>query len=137
MLDLLKYCCNCFLVSLVKKKFSFSIKKTFRNLSTESHLFMALEFIFILKQIFCLSKKPRSNYFFKLVSLQVLSQQIFSVNKLHYVFIFLHPAVFHIFHSQGFSGSRFFRTQVFRVQAFQGPGLQPAARFPTQVLEVA
>ena len=63
MLDLLKDCYDCFLLSLVEKHLneyiiyynvSFLIEKSFRNLI----LFITFEFIFILKKIFCLPKKP-------------------------------------------------------------------------------
>ena len=56
------------------------------------------------------------------------------------LFFFLHPAVSRVFHSPGFSESRFFRVQVFlspgfsgsrffRVQVFQDPGPGSAPRF--------
>ena len=67
MLDLLKDCCNCFLLSLVKKNlnehimyynFSFLIEKSFRNLSSLLHNLIYRFWIdFYSKQIFCLPKK--------------------------------------------------------------------------------
>ena len=69
MLDLLKDCCNCFLLSLIKKhlnehiiccNFSFLIEKLSETYQVYyTILFIAFEFIFILKQIFCLPKKPQ------------------------------------------------------------------------------
>ena len=47
--------------------------------------------------------------------------------------LFLHPAVSRVFHSSGFSGSRFFRVQVFQGSGFSGSG----SRVWAQVLEVA
>ena len=68
MLDLLKDCCNCFLLSLVKKhlnehimyyNFSFLIKKVLETYQAYYIiLLIAFEFIFILKQIFFLPKRP-------------------------------------------------------------------------------
>ena len=69
MLDLLKDCCNCFLLSLVKKhlneliryyNFSFLIEKVLESYQVYGPiLFIAFEFIFIIKQIFCLPKRPQ------------------------------------------------------------------------------
>ena len=71
MLDLLKDCCNCFLLSLVKKHLNKHIiyciynliisywKKFKKLIKFITILFISFEFIFILKQIFCLPKKPR------------------------------------------------------------------------------
>ena len=69
MLELLKDCCNCFLLSLVKKhldelkmyyNFPFLIEKILETyLVYYTILFIVFEFIFVLKLIFCLPKKPQ------------------------------------------------------------------------------
>ena len=69
MLDLLKDCCNCFLLSLIKKHlnehmsttiFHFLLKKVLETYQVYyTILFVSFQFIFVLKQIFCLPKKPQ------------------------------------------------------------------------------
>ena len=60
--------------------------------------------------------------------------------------LFLHPAVSRVFHSAGFSESRFFRVQVFqslgfsesrffRVQVFQGPDFSESRFFRVQIFQ--
>ena len=82
---------------------------------TQSYLFIAFEFIFILRHIFCLPKKASKTIFS-----DGLLTSLFSANKVYYVVflsffcIQLFPTFFTV---QVFLGSRFFRAQV-----FQGPG---------------
>ena len=71
MLDLFRDCHNCFLLSLVKiylnehyslLQFFSHIEKSFLKIIkfiTQSYLFVAIAFIFILKRIFCLPQKPQ------------------------------------------------------------------------------
>ena len=72
MLDLLKDCCNYFLLSSGKKHLNEHIiyciynliisywKKVYETFQVYyTILFIAFEFMFILKQIFCLPKKPQ------------------------------------------------------------------------------
>ena len=124
--------------------FDFLLKsfQKFIKFIMQSYLFITSEFIFILKQIFCLPKKPQS-LLFQMVCLQISFQQIFSVNKLcGLLIIFPYPAVSHVFQGPGSSGSRFFRV---RVQGpvpgsgsrVQGQGLGSGPRVRVQVLEVA
>ena len=98
---------------------------------TQSYLFTAFEFIFILRHIFCLPKKASTTIFSDgwLTSL-------FSANKLYYV-VFLSFFCIQLFATsfivQVFSGSGFFRVQVFQCPGFSGSG----SRVWVQVLEVA
>ena len=91
---------------------------------TQSYLFIASEFIFILKQIFCLPKKL-DNYFFRwfvyksllsrfpvLISYNMGSSNHFSI-----------PSCLPCF-----SGSRFFRVQVFQSP---GPGFGVTVQGPS------
>ena len=113
---------------------------------TQSYLFIAFEFIFILRHIFSLHKKASTTIFS-----DDLFTSLFSANKLYYVVflsffcIQLFPTFFIV---QVFSGSRFFRVQVFQgpgfsgsrffmVQVFQGPDPGSWSRAWIQVLEVA
>ena len=69
MLDLLRDCYNCFLLCLVKKRlnehiicynFSVLIEKVSETCQVYYTIsFITFEFILILKQIFCLPKKPQ------------------------------------------------------------------------------
>ena len=120
MLDLLKDCCNWFLLSLVKKhlnehimyyNFSFLIEKSFGNLSSLLHnQFIAFEFILFLSR-FSVSLKSLNNYFFRRFAYKSLLNR-FSV-LINYVMrssnLFLHPAVSHVFQGPGFLRSMFFR----------------------------
>ena len=73
--------------------------------------------------------------------LQVSSQQIFSVIKLYYLFfqsffcIQLFPTIFmvQVFEHSRFSGSRFFRVQVFQGTGFSGSGISGSRFFRAQV----
>ena len=87
---------------------------------TQSYLFIAFEFIFILRHIFSLHKKASTTIFS-----DGLFTSLFSANKLYYVvflsffWIQLFPTFFIV---QVFSGSRFFRVQVFQGPGFSGSG---------------
>ena len=82
---------------------------------TQSRLFIAFEFIFILRHIFCLPKKASTTIFS-----DGLLTSLFSANKVYYV-VFLSFFCIQLFPTfltvQVFLGSRFSRAQV-----FQGPG---------------
>ena len=82
---------------------------------TQSRLFIAFEFIFILRHIFCLPKKASTTIFS-----DGLLTSLFSANKVYYV-VFLSFFCIQLFPTfltvQVFLGSRFSRVQV-----FQGPG---------------
>ena len=125
MLDLIKYCYNCFLLSLIQKhvnelqffisnreKFSKLIKLILHNLT-----YLSLLYSFLFSSTFSI--------FLKTV-------------------FFLHPAVSHIFQGPALSGSWFFRVQFFqvpgfsgfrfvRVQVFQGLGQGYGSRFQKQI----
>ena len=89
-------------------------------------LFIAFEFIFIRRHIFCLPKKVSTT----IVSDDQLTS-LFSANKLYYV-VFLSFFYIQLFPTfsivQVFSGSRFFRVQV-----FQGPGFLGSRFFRVRV----
>ena len=109
MLDLLKDCYKCFLLSLIKihlnepiicYNFSFLIEKSFWNLSSLLH---NLTYRFWI----CLSWARFLSSPMTIFS-EVSPKQIFSVNKLYYVILqsfFLYPAVSHIFMVQVFQGA--------------------------------
>ena len=106
--------------------FHFSIRKELFTFITQSFLFIAFEFIFILRHIFCLPKKASTTIFS-----DGLLTSLFSANKLHYVVLLyffciqLFPTFFTV---QVFSGSRFFRVQV-----FQGPRFLESRFFRVRV----
>ena len=92
---------------------------------TQSYLFIGFEFIFVLKHIFCLPKKPQQ-LFFQMASLQVSSVLIYCTMWSSY--LFSASSCF-----PRFSWSRFFRVQVFQCLSFlrsrffrvQAQGLSP------------
>ena len=106
---------------IIYYNFSFLIQKFLKLVKfiTQSYLFTAFEFIFILRHIFRLPKKASTTIFSDgwLTSL-------FSANKLYYV-VFLSFFCIQLFPSsfivQVFSGSRFFSVQVFQGL---GPGFR-------------
>ena len=140
MLDLLKDCCNCFLLSLVKKhlnehimyyNFSFLIEKGFRNLSSLLHnlIHLLLNSFFFLSR-FSVFLKSLKNYFFRRFAYKSLLSR-FSVLINCIMWSSNYFSRFSCF--PRFSGARFFRVQVFlgpcfsgsrifRVQVFQGSG---------------
>ena len=98
---------------------------------TKSYLFFAIEFIFI--HIFCLPKSL-NNYFFRwLVASLFLAdfQWYYTIWSFNF---FTASSCFPYFSwRSGFSGSRFFRAQVFKGSGFSGSG----SRIWVHVLEVA
>ena len=107
--------------------------------------------MFVLQHIFCLCKKPQY-LFFEMACLQVSSVLINCTLWSSYLFfcIQLFPTfsmvpsfsesmffMVQVFQGPGFSGSRFFRIHMFRVQVFLGPGPGPRSRIWVQVLEAA
>ena len=132
MLDLLKDCCNCFLLFLVKKhlnehiiyhNFSFLIVlETYQVYYTI--LFIVSEFIFILKQIFCLPKSLNNYFFRRFVYKSLLNKFSVLVNYI-------------MWSSNHFSTSSYFpsfsKSRFFSVQVFQGPGFSWSRFFWVQV----
>ena len=121
----------------------FLLRKLFTcQVITQSYLFNAFEFIFILNHVF--SKEPQW-FFFS----DDLLARLFSANELHYVvflsffYIQQFPKFFmvQVFHSPGFSepidfsDSRSFRVQVFLSPCFSGSG--STVLVWVQILEVA
>ena len=130
MVDLLKDCYNCFLLSLIEKhlnepisyyNFSFFYWEKFLKLIkfiTKSYLLL-LNLLLFLSTFFC---HPFSDGFFfffffwwfsdcfQMACLEVSAKLIFSVNQLYYMIL---QSFFCIQH--------FFRVQVFMVQVFLGP----------------
>ena len=88
--------------------FLFLIENNFWKMTSLSHnlLFIASEFIFALKHIFCLHEKPQQLFFRWLTFKFLLSR--FSI-------FFLHPIFF-----PRFTWSRFFRVQIFLCSRFLG-----------------
>ena len=124
MLDSLKDCYNCFLPSFAKKHLNehiiyknvlFLILKSFWNLSSLLYnlIYLSLLNLFLLLSAFSVFLKKLSNYFSG-----VMLASLFSVNKCGFPIFFMHPAVSHVFHGPGFTGSRFFRVQVFQAPIF-------------------
>ena len=114
MLDLLKDCYNCFLLSLIEKHLNEPIiYYNFSFLITQSYLSLLNLLLFLSTASVILN-----DYFFQMAGLHVSAKQIFSVNKLYYVIL---QSFFCI---QCFSWSRFFRVQV-----FQRPSQWPGVRF--------
>ena len=126
MLDLLKDCCYCFLLSLVKEhlnehimyyNFSFLIEKSFRNFKfiTQSYVSLLNSFLFLSR--FSVSLKGLNNYFFRKFAYKSLLNR-FSV-LMNYIMWFSN----HFSTSSclpHFSGSRFYRVQVFQGLGFSG-----------------
>ena len=140
MLDLLKDCCNCSLLSLVKKhlnepinvlQFFISYWKKFQKLIkfiTRSYLSLLNSFLFL--SIFYVSLKSPNNCFFRRFAYKSLLYW-FSVLINHIMCSSNHFSTSSCF--SRFSGSRFFRVQVFPGPRFLGSG----PRIRVQVLEVA
>ena len=139
MLDLLKDCCNCFLLSLVKKhlnehimyyNFSFLIEKSFGNLSSLLHKLIQLSLLnsFLFLSTFSVSLKSLSSFrrfaYKSFNRFLVLLNYIMSSSN-HFSTSSCFPR---------FSGSRFFRVQVFQSPGFSGSRF---SRVQVQVLEVA
>ena len=122
MLDLLKDCCNCFLLSLVKKhlnehiiyyNFLFLNEKSFRNLLSLLHdLIYRFELIFILRR-FSVYLKSLNNFFSRRFPYKSLLNR-FSLLINCIMWSFNHFSTSSCL--PRFSGSR-----LFRVQVFQGP----------------
>ena len=100
--------------------FDFLLKKFLKLIKfiTQSYLFITSEFIFILEQIFCLSKKPRQLLFQKVCLQSLLSRFLVLIScnmwsSNHFSISSCFPC---------FSGSRFFRVQVFQGPGFSGSG---------------
>ena len=120
MLDLLKDCYLCFLLSLVKKylnshiiyhSLSFFIEKSFLHSLVYILFLFTLSFLFL--STFSVFLKSLNNYFY----ISFAS----SFNKIvlcELPIFFMLPAVSHIFHVAVFSGSRFFRVPGFSGSRF-------------------
>ena len=139
MLDLLKDCCNCFLLSSVKKhlnediihhNFAFLIEKKFQKLIkfvTQSYLSLLKSFLFLSR--FSVSLKSLNNYVFRKFAYKSLLNR-FSVLINYIMWPFNHFSTSSCF-------PRFSRSRFFRVQVFQGLGSSGSRFFRVQVLEVA
>ena len=121
MLDLLKDCCNCFLLSLVKKHLNKHIiyciynliisywKKFKKLIKFITILFIAFEFIFLFLGRFSFSLKSLSNYFFRRFAYKSLLNR-FSVLINYIMWSSNHFSISSCF--LPFLGSRFFRVRV-------------------------
>ena len=143
MLDLIKDCCNCFLLSLVKKHLnehimyynsSFLTEKSFRNLSS---LFHNLIYRFWIHSYslsrFSVSLKSLSNYFFRRFAYKSLLNR-FSVLINYIMWSSNHFSISSCF--PRFSASKIFRVQVFQdvivLINFQGLGFSGSRFFRLQ-----
>ena len=145
MLNLLKDCCNCFLLSLVKKhlnehiiycNFSFLIGKSFRDFIkfiTQLYSLLLNSFLFLSR--FSVSLKSLNNYFFRRFAYKSLlnrfsglrnyimwSSSHFSTSICSLRFSGSRFFRVQVFHGPGFSGPRFFRVQIFQGLDFSGSG---------------
>ena len=138
MLDLLKDCCNCFLLSLVKNhlnehkiyyNFWFFIENSFRNLSSLLRNLNCLSLLnsFLFLSRFSVSLKSLDNYFFRWFAYKSLLSR-FSVLMNYNMWSSNHVSTSSRF--PRFTGSRFFRVQV-----FQGPGFSGSRFFKAQVFQ--
>ena len=157
MLDLLKDCSNCFLLSLVKNhliehkiyyNFWFLIENSLRNFSSllRNLTYLSLLNSFLFLSRFSVSLKSLDNYFFRWFAYKSLLSR-FSVLINYNMWSSNHFSTSSRF--PRFTGSRFFRVQVFQgpgfsrsrfswVQVFHGPGFSGSgSRVWVQVLEVA
>ena len=144
MLDLLKDCCNYFLLSLVKNhlnehkiycNFWFLIEKSFRNLSSllRNLTYLSLLNSFLFLSRFSVSLKSLDNYFFRwfayksvlsrfsvLINYNMWSSNHFSTSSRFPRFSGSRFFTVQVLQDPGFSGSSFFRIQVFQDPGFSG-----------------
>ena len=142
MLDLLKDCCNCFLLSLVKKHLNEHIIYWIYNLIlrlvqflTQSYLSLLNSFLFLSR--FSFSLQSLNNYFFRGFAYKSLLNRfsvliyciMWSSNHFSICSCFLRFLGSSLFRVQVFQGSGFSESRFFRVQVFQGPGPGSGSRF--------
>ena len=141
MLDLLKDYRNCFLLSLVKNhlnehkiycNFWFLIEKSFRNLSSllRNLTYLSLLNSFLFLSRFSVSLKSLDNYFFRWFAYKSFLSR-YSVLINYNMWSSNHFSTSSRF--PRFSGSRFFRVQVFQCPGFSGSW----SRVRVQILGVA
>ena len=131
MLDLLKYCCNCFLVSLVKKNFHLVLKKLLETyLQNLIYLWLLNSFLF-LSRFSVFLKSPAvttfSNWF---LYKSCLSRFLVLINctmySSFYIQLFSTFFIVKVFQGPGFSGPKFLEFRFFKVQVYSlRPGFPP------------